>query len=58
MTLPAGKNEAVDIWNGGEALTLRPEQMALGFNTGIFYVRQNKTFRIWQVDGKAVAKTK
>jgi hypothetical protein len=42
-----------DIWNGGEALVRTPEQLALGFDAGLYHNKQMKIFRIRQMDGKA-----
>ncbi len=56
-SLPAGNYEVADIWNGGEARTLTPEEMALGFDAGLYHNKQMKIFRIRPATDKAAGGT-
>jgi hypothetical protein len=45
-SLPPGKYQVTDIWNGTELGVFAPEQLAAGFDAGLYYNKQMKIFRI------------
>jgi len=49
---PEGNYEVADIWNGGEAVVMTPEQLAQGFDAGLYHNKQMKIFRIRPMDVK------
>jgi hypothetical protein len=44
--LPPGKYQVTDIWNDTEVGVLTPEQLAAGFEAGLYHNKQMKIFRI------------